>query len=619
MIKKKNKHLNQSEFLPMSPEEAKERGWEELDVIIVTGDAYVDHPGFGTSIIGRVLEDSGYRVGVIAQPEWENVDDFKKLGRPKLFFAVSAGNTDSMVSNYTPSKRLRHEDAYSPGNKEGMRPNRAVIVYSNKLREAYPDVPIVIGGIEASLRRFAQYDYWSDKVRQSILADAPADILVYGMGELQILEIADRLKRGVPAFEIHDVDGTSWKMEVRKWKENKEKILGDDNYIEISPYTDLAKDKALYARAFRDTYYEQDPVRGRGIVQAHPKTVIVQNKPMRPLTQEELDHVYELPFTRRAHPSYKEKIPALDMVRFSINTHRGCFGSCSFCAIVLHQGRMVRSRSIESILREAKRFRNIKGFKGIINGLGGPSANMYGMDCKNWEKRGTCKDRNCIYPRPCPSLNTSHDKLIKLMQRLRELPGISKVFVGYGVRYDLALLDENYMEELCAHHVSGQLKVAPEHYCDNVTKVMKKPNRETFEKFEEKFNEINKKLGKDQYLVAFLMSSHPGCTLEDMIENAEYIRDTGKYTKQVQDFTPTPMTASTCMFHTELDPFSGKKIYVAKSQKDKMIQRAMLHYKDSGNHALVLEGLKRANRLDLAGNTWNCLVSRKKRGKNGWW
>jgi uncharacterized radical SAM protein YgiQ len=333
---------------------------------------------------------------------------------------------------------------------------------------------------------------------------------------------------------------------------------------------------------------------------------------MRPLTTEELDHVYELPFTRETHPSYDEPVPALDMVRFSINTHRGCFGACSFCAIALHQGRMIRSRSMESILREAEGFTNIKGFKGTINGLGGPSANMYGMDCKNWENKGVCKEKICIYPEACPSLNTSHKKLIELMRRLREPPGIKKVFVGYGVRYDLALLDEEYMEELCAHHVSGQLKVAPEHYCDKVTDAMKKPDREVFERFEEKYKEINEKLGKDQYLVAFLMSGHPGCTLDDMIETAEYIRDTGRYTRQVQDFTPTPMTAATCMFHTGIDPFTDKKIFVATSQKEKSIQRAMLHYREPRNYNQVYEGLKRANRLDLVGNSWNCLIKRKR-------
>ncbi|MDG6244755.1 MAG: YgiQ family radical SAM protein [Methanolobus sp.] len=602
-------------FLPTSKKEAKEKGWEELDIIIVTGDAYVDHPGFGTSIIARVLEDAGYRVGVIPQPKWENTDEFKKLGKPRLFFAISAGNTDSMVSNYTPSKRLRHEDVYSPGNKTGLRPNRAVIVYSNRLREAFPNVPQVIGGIEASLRRFAQYDYWSDKVRQSILADSPADLIVYGMGELQILEIADMLNKGKAISDINEVDGTVWKMDIKSWKEKKEEILRE--CIEIPPYTEVSKNKELYANAFRIIYEEQDHIRGHCIVQVHPKTVIVQNRPMRPLTTEELDHVYELPYTRETHPSYSETVPALDMVKFSINTHRGCFGACSFCAIALHQGRMIRSRSIGSILREAEGFRNARGFKGTINGLGGPSANMYGMKCNNWEKKGVCKNKLCIYPDACPSLDTSHKKLIELMRRLRELPGISKVFVGYGVRYDLALLDEEYMEELCAHHVSGQLKVAPEHYCDSVTSAMKKPGREVFERFEQKFTEINKKVGKDQYLVAFLMSGHPGCTLDDMIETAEYIRDTGRYTRQLQDFTPTPMTAATCMFHTGTDPFTGKKIYVTTSQKEKSIQRAMLHYREPSNHNLVYEGLKRANRLDLAGNSWNCLISRKK-GKNGW-
>jgi uncharacterized radical SAM protein YgiQ len=616
MKDKRKKKSDQSKFLPMSPEEVKAKGWNELDVIIVTGDAYVDHPGFGTSIIGRVLEDAGYRVGVIAQPNWEDAEDFKKLGKPRLFFAISAGNTDSMVSNYTPSKRLRHEDAYSPGNKAGLRPNRATIVYANRLKEAFPDVPQVIGGIEASLRRFAQYDYWSDKVRQSILADAPADILVYGMGELQIREIAERLDKGTPVSDITDIDGTVWKIDIKSWKEKHDDYLRDR--MEIAPYADISKNKELYAETFKTVYQEQDHIRGHDIIQVHPKTVIVQNKPMRPLTTEEMDHVYELPFTRETHPSYREPIPALDMVKFSINTHRGCFGACSFCAIALHQGRMIRSRSMESIIREAEGFRDMKGFKGNINGLGGPSANMYGMDCKNWDEKGVCKDKTCIYPKACPSLDTSHRKLIELMRRLREIPGISKVFVGYGVRYDLALLDEEYMEELCAHHVSGQLKVAPEHYCDRVTDVMKKPDREVFERFEQKYKEINKRLGKDQYLVAFLMSGHPGCTLEDMIETAEYIRDTGRYTKQVQDFTPTPMTSATCMFHTGIDPFTGKQIYVATSQKEKKIQRAMLHYREPGNYNMVYEGLKRANRLDLVGNTWNSLISRKKRRKSGW-
>ncbi len=599
-------------FLPINLKNAEKRGWDELDIILITGDAYVDHPNFGTAIIGRVLEDAGFKVGIIAQPKWDSVEDFKKLGKPRLFFAITAGNTDSMVSNYTPSQRLRRDDSYSPGGKTGLRPNRAVVVYSNRIKEAYLDTPIVIGGIEASLRRLAHYDYWSDKVRQSILADAPANLLVYGMGERQTVEIAKRLDGSEQIGDIRDIDGTAWKMEVKRWREAKTKTTFADKYIELPAYTEVSKDKVLYAKAFKTTELEQDAVRGKGLVQPHPKTVIVQNKPMRALSQEELDHVYELPFTRETHPSYKEPVPALDVVKFSITTHRGCFGSCSFCSISMHQGRMITSRSIDSVVREAERLTKIRGFKGIINGVGGPSANMYGMECKKWEKSGACKDKLCLYPEPCPSLDTSHSQAIEMMRRLRGVEGVSKVFVGYGVRYDLALLDEEYMEELCAHHVSGQLKVAPEHYIRQVTDAMRKPGREVFERFAEKFKEINKKLGKEQYLVTFLISSHPGCTMDDMIELAEYIRDKRMYTKQVQDFTPTPMTAATCMFHTGLDPFTGEEVYVARGQREKRMQRALLRYKDPENYKLVHDALDKAGRMDLVGTAWNCLIGRKK-------
>ncbi|HJH31015.1 MAG TPA: YgiQ family radical SAM protein [Methanosarcinaceae archaeon] len=608
--KNKIKPAPVSLFLPIDLKNATKRGWNELDVIIVTGDAYVDHPNFGAAIIGRVLEDAGFKVGIIAQPRWDRVDDFKKLGKPRLFFAVTAGNTDSMVGNYTPSQRLRRDDTYSPGGKTGLRPNRAVVVYSNRIREAYPDTPIVIGGIEASLRRFAHYDYWSDKVRQSILADAPANILVYGMGELQTVEIAKRLDSGEQIDKIHDIYGTAWKMEVKRWRQEKADFA--DKYMELPSYTEVSGDKVLYAKAFKTTELEQDAVRGLGLVQPHPKTVIIQNKPMHALSQEELDHVYELPFTRQTHPSYKEPVPALDVVKFSITTHRGCFGSCSFCAISMHQGRMITSRSIDSIVREAERLTRIMGFKGIINGVGGPSANMYGMECKKWEKSGACKNKLCLFPEPCPSLDTSHSQTIEMMRRLRGVEGVLKVFVGYGVRYDLALLDEEYMEELCAHHVSGQLKVAPEHYIKQVTDAMRKPGREVFERFAGKFKEINKKLGKEQYLVTFLISSHPGSTMEDMIELTEYIRDRRMYTKQVQDFTPTPMTAATCMFHTGLDPFTGEEVYVARGQREKRMQRALLRYKDPVNYKLVHDALDKAGRMDLVGNAWNCLIGRKK-------
>jgi uncharacterized radical SAM protein YgiQ len=632
--------LSASKFLPMSAEEVKAHGWKELDIILVTGDAYVDHSSFGTAIIGRVLEDAGFRVGIIAQPRWDNSEDFKKLGKPKLFFSVSAGNTDSMVGNLTAGLKPRDKDVYSPGGKTGLRPNRTVIIYSNKIKEAFPEVPIVLGGVEASLRRLAHYDYLSDKVRQSILADAPADLVIYGMGELQIVELARRLQAGEDIKEIKDIPGTVWKMEVKAWKEIKEKVKEKDkqetdkqrdvckekdeeasekeieffkNYVEIPSFSEVSQDKAAFAKAFRIHFLEQNPITGKGVVQPHPKTVIVQNKPMRLLTEAEMDHVYELPFTGETHPSYKEPIPALEMVKFSLTTHRGCFGGCAFCAITQHQGRMIASRSIESVLREAKKLTEKPDFKGIINGVGGPSANMYGMECKTWKKKGACLDKSCLYPSICPALDTSHKKLIELMRRLRILPGVKQVFTGYGVRYDLALEDKEYLKELCAHHISGQLRIAPEHFSKRVTKVMCKPGRETYERFAEKFAALNKKCGKEQYIVNYLMSGHPGCTLDDMIEMAEYVRDHGGYTEQVQDFTPTPMTASTCMYYTGLDPLTGKKVYVPRDKKEKVMQRALMHYRSPANYELVYESLEKAGRLDLVGNAHKCLIRRKRK------
>jgi uncharacterized radical SAM protein YgiQ len=629
-----------SKFLPMSPEEVKARGWQELDIILVSGDAYVDHSSFGTAIIGRVLEDAGFRVGIITQPRWDSPEDFKRLGKPRLFFSVSAGNTDSMVSNLTPGLKPRNKDAYSPGGKTGLRPNRAVIIYSNRIKEAFPEVPIVLGGIEASLRRFAHYDYLSDKVRQSILADAPADLIVYGMGELQIVEIAKRLQAWEDIRNIRDIPGTVWKMEVKAWKELKEgaekpdrrldkqehdkseqkegKIAEDaaeflKENIEIPSFSEVSQDKTAFSKAFRIYFAEQNPITGKGVIQPHPKTVIVQNRPMRLLTEAEMDHVYELPFTGEAHPSYSEPIPALEMVKFSLTTHRGCFGGCAFCAITEHQGRMIASRSIESVLREAKKLTEKPDFKGIINGVGGPSANMYGMECKTWEKKGACLDKSCLYPRTCPALDTSHKKLLELLRRLRELPGVKQVFTGYGVRYDLALKDEEYLEELCAYHISGQLRIAPEHFSRQVTNAMCKPGREVYEKFAQKFTALNRKCGKEQYIVNYLMSGHPGCTLEDMIDMAEYVREHGGYTEQVQDFTPTPMTVSTCMYYTGLDPFSGKKVYVARGKKEKAMQRALMHYRNPANYELVYEALEKAGRLDLVGNAHKCLIRRKEK------
>ncbi len=595
----------QPHFLPMSLREAAELGIREFDIILVTGDAYVDHPSFGAAVIGRVLRDAGYSVGIIAQPDWKSDTDFKKLGKPRLFFGVTSGNVDSMVNNYTANLKIRSDDVYSPGGIP-KRPNRAAIVYSDKLHSIFPDTPIVLGGIGASLRRFAHYDYWQDSVRQSILADAPADMLVFGMGERQVVEIASRLSKGEDVKNITDIPGTAIKMEISSWRS-----IGHEGYVEIPSFTEVAQDKILYAKAFNLHYKEQDPVRGMPVAQPHPKTVIIQNKPAMPLTAAELDHIYELPYTRMPHPSYKKPIPALAPVKFSIISHRGCFASCSFCALTHHQGRIVQSRSIESIVREVKRMTRMPDFKGIVQDVGGPTANMYMLRCPRWETNGTCPDKICIHPL-CKSLEASHQKQVELLHRLLEISGVKKVFIGSGIRYDLALSDtSDYLRELCEHHVSGQLKVAPEHITRHVTDIMHKPSREVFEAFKKNFDALNKELGKKQYILPYFMSGHPGCTVEDMIELAEYIRDNNLYTEQVQDFTPTPMTASTCMYYTGINPFTMEKVHVAKG-REKKIQRALLQYKENRNYGLVYEGLKMAGRADLIGNGWKCLIGRGK-------
>ncbi len=587
----------------MSLREAAESGIREFDIILVTGDAYVDHPSFGAAVIGRVLWDAGYSVGIIAQPGWKSDTDFKKLGKPRLFFGVTSGNVDSMVNNYTANLKIRSDDVYSPGGIP-KRPNRAAIVYSDKLHSIFPDTPLVLGGIEASLRRFSHYDYWQDSVRQSILADAPADMLVFGMGERQVVEIARRLSSGENIKDITDVAGTTIKMEISWWRS-----AAHEDYVEIPSFTEVAQDKTLYAKAFNLHYKEQDPVRGMPVAQPHPKTVIVQNKPAMPLTSEELDHVYELPFTRMPHPSYKKPIPALAPVKFSIISHRGCFASCSFCALTHHQGRIVQSRSIESIEREVKRMVKMPGFKGIVQDVGGPTANMYMLYCRRWDTQGVCHDKICS---ECNRLEVSHQKQVELLHRLLEIPGVKKVFIGSGIRYDLVLADSSdYLSRLCAHHVSGHLKVAPEHITQHVTDIMHKPSKEVFEEFKMKFDALNKELGKKQYLLPYFMSGHPGCTVEDMVELAEYIRDNNLYTEQVQDFTPTPMTASTCMYYTGINPFTMEKVHVAKG-REKRIQRALLQYRDSRNYGLVYEGLKMAGRVDLIGNECKCLIGRKK-------
>lgn len=589
----------QPRFLPMSRQEAEELGINQFDIILVSGDAYVDHPSFGTAIIGRVLWDAGYTVGVIAQPDWKDKESMKALGAPRLFFGISSGNVDSMVNNYTPSLKRRSDDVYSPGGIR-HRPDRAVLVYANKVHSLFPGVPIILGGIEASLRRFAHYDYWSDSVRQSILADAPADVIVFGMGERSLLDLAARLDKGEDIRTIRDVPGTVIKEEVRIWR-NAPK---NDSLV-IPGFSEVSSDKRAYAEAFRQHYQEQDPFHGRTVVQPHPKTVIIQNKPAMPLTPEELDRIYVMPYTREAHPSYRKPVPALEPVKFSITSHRGCFGSCSFCALTHHQGRIIQSRSIESIVREARALTKMEGFKGIIQDIGGPTANMYGLGCPNW-KHGTCRDKLCSAE--CPSLNKDHSQLVEMLRRLRALPGVRKVFIGSGIRHDLVLADSSdYLRDLCEHHVSGHLKIAPEHISHQVTDCMHKPPVQVFEAFRKRFGAVSKDLGKKQYILPYLMSGHPGSTIEDMIELAEYIRDHHMYTEQVQDFTPTPMTISTAMYYTGFDPLTMKPVHVPKG-REKRIQRAILHYRDPKNYGLIREGLIMAGRRDLIGECGKCLV-----------
>ena len=590
--------------LPISMEEAKGRGVDRFDVILVCGDGYVDHPSFGVGVIGRVLEDAGYAVGVIPQPDWRRDDDLSALGTPRLFFGVASGNVDSMVNNYSPNRKRRRRDVYSPGGRL-LRPDRAGIVYADRVHALFPGTPIVLGGIEASLRRFAHYDFWSDSVRRSIIADAPAEMIVFGMGERQVLEVARRLASGEEISEIRNIPGTAFKMGLREWRSSDR-----EGRLQIPSFDEVVKDKRRYAEAFRLHHGEQDPYRGRAVDQPHPKTVVVQNPPALPMTTEELDRIYELPYTREAHPSYHEEIPALEPVRFSITTHRGCFGSCSFCALVHHQGRIVQSRSIDSLVREAEALTEHPRFKGVIQDVGGPTANMYGMVCSLWGRSGACADKLCSPD--CPTLAADHRRQLELLRRLREVPGVKRVFVSSGIRHDLILADrtaagEEYLRTLTRHHVSGHLKVAPEHVSDGVLAVMKKPPRAALEEFLRRFRALSREEGKEQYPVPYFISGHPGCEIADMVELACYIRDHRLYSEQVQDFTPTPMTVSTCIYYTGIDPFTGKAVHVPRG-REKEIQRAILQYRDERNWPLVREGLRLAGREDLIGDGPECLV-----------
>jgi len=593
--------MPQPRFLPLFPDEGKRLGISQFDVILVCGDAYVDHPSFGTALIGRILWDAGFTVGIIAQPDWRNNKDFTRLGTPRLFFGLSSGNVDSMVNNFTPNLKRRSDDVYSPGGVP-KRPDRAVLVYTNRIHELFPDTPLVLGGIEASLRRFAHYDYWQDRVRQAILADAPANLLAFGMAERQMVEIARRLNAGEHVGTLRDIRGTAYTMELAEWRSHR--LPG---IVDIPGFSEVAGDKRAYAQAFALHYYEQDPVHGKTVVQPHPKTIVIQNPPAIPLTTSELDHIYELPFSREAHPSYIQPVPALEPVRFSVTSHRGCFGGCSFCALTHHQGRIIQGRSIGSLVREVTRMTKVPGFRGIVQDVGGPTANMYGLFCDLWEKRGACRDRYCSPA--CGTLHTDHRSQCELLTVLRQIPGVRKVFISSGIRYDLVTADRSgYLGLICDHHVSGHLKVAPEHIANNVTGTMNKPSQEVFDRFREQFSAHQQGKAKKQYLLPYFMSGHPGCTIADMIQLAEYIRDNNLYTEQVQDFTPTPMSVSTCMYYTELDPFTMEPVHVARG-REKQVQRALLQYCEPRYRMLVIEGLKAADRRDLIGSGSKCLVS----------
>lgn len=589
-------------FLVTERADMEARGWAELDFVLISGDAYVDHPSFAPAVIGRYLESKGYRVGIIAQPDWNDVNAFKKLGKPRLASLVTAGNLDSMLNKFTAAKKIRREDDYSPGGEAGHRPDRATLVYSNRMKEAFRDVPLIIGGIEASLRRFGHYDYWSDTVRRSILVDSKADVLIYGMGELQIIALAEALDQNRFEESLPNIRGICY----------MSKDIPSIDCVECPSFEEIKADKMAFADAFRIQYDEQDPFYGRPIVQKHGDRYVVQNVPALPLTQEQMDAAYDLPYTRKWHPSYDDKggVPALSEVQFSLVSQRGCFGSCSFCAITNHQGRIIQNRSHQSLIDEAKLMINMDGFKGYIHDVGGPTANFRHLACDKQAVFGACKGRTCAAPEPCENLNTNHDDYIALLRKLRKLKGVKKVFVRSGLRYDYVLADNNkaFVKELCQYHVSGQLKVAPEHVSKRVTTMMGKAGKEEFLTFKKWFEEANRELGKKQYLVPYFMSSHPGCTLEDAIELAEFLRDQHMYPEQVQDFIPTPGSLSTCMYYTGINPLDGKPVYVAKKGRDKAKQRALMQYKNIENYDLVKEALIEANRRDLIGFGPECLI-----------
>ena len=597
-----------NDFLPISKEDMRRRGIEQLDFVYVCGDAYVDHPSFGHAIITRLLESYGYTVGIIAQPDWKQNDSIAILGEPRLGFLVSAGNMDSMVNHYSVSKKRRKTDAFSPGGVMGKRPDYAAVVYCNLIRHTYKKTPIIVGGIEGSLRRLAHYDYWSNKVKRSILLDSGADLISYGMGERSIIEIAEALAAGIDVKDITYIRGTVFRTQDPYFIEDA---------IVLPSYDEISTNKEAYARSFYIQYQNTDPFQAKKMAEAYPHGIyVVQNPPQKPLSMQEMDDVYALPYTRTYHPIYEKDggIPAISEVKFSLISNRGCFGGCNFCALTFHQGRIIQTRSHASILAEAKQMIQNKDFKGYIHDVGGPTANFRHPSCKKQLEKGVCTNRQCLFPTPCKNLTVDHKDYLSLLRKLRQLPGVKKVFIRSGIRFDYLLedKDDRFFRELCQYHVSGQLKVAPEHISDNVLRYMGKPPVEVYDRFKEKYRKINEQIGKKQYLVPYLMSSHPGSTLKDAIALAEYLRDLGYMPEQVQDFYPTPSTISTCMYYTGLDPATMQPVYVSHNPHEKAMQRALIQYRNPSNYDLVYEALKKEHREDLIGFDQHCLIRPRK-------
>ena len=586
--------------LPMSRQEMKHFGWDEVDVVFVTGDAYIDHASFAMAILGRVLEAAGYRVGIVSQPDWRKVDDWRRFGKPRLFFAISAGNMDSMINHYTANRKVRNDDAYSPGGRIGLRPDRATLSYCQRAREAYPGVPVIAGGVEASLRRLAHYDYWSDKVRRSILLDSKADLVVYGMGEELILEIARRLEAGQSVKDLRDMRGVAYALGARE-KPPEDALL-------LPSYEEVCADKPAFAEATRIIHNETNPYNARRLVQLHDKQSIVCNPPRYPVSERSMDVIYGLPYTRRPHPSYKEPIPAFEMIKDSVTIMRGCFGGCTFCSITTHQGRIIQSRSQQSVLGEIQEMAADPKFKGTISDIGGPTANMYQMKCSRPEVEAVCRRQSCVHPTICKLLETDHGPLVELMKEARETPGIKKVLVASGIRMDLARRSPEYMRELVRHHVGGHLKVAPEHTDPEVLMKMRKPANDDFEKFAEVFDRESKKAGKKQYLVPYFIASHPASDLDAMINLAVFLKLNGYRPDQVQDFIPAPFDVATAMYYTGIDPFTKKPVYVAQHLRDRKLQRALMQFFKPENYFEVRDSLLKAKRSDLIGEGCDCLI-----------